>query len=121
MSFRQVYISPGVCFPFSAAFQRYLSAQVSELVDPSPLFTTKYGDGFKLIFNVSAKGGILESEIRGPAVFRRTSDVEFTVFLPFDVIGQAADPIRAALEHLLDGFSVGSKSMPPGWRPAVGK
>jgi hypothetical protein len=101
--FTQIYIEPGVRFPFSHHFQRYLSKEITALVSPSPLFLARYGSDFRLHFNVSAKPIILECEIRGPSVFRKTKDVEFTVFLPFDVIARDSNVLRSALNHLLGG------------------
>src|SRR5262249_34269143 len=101
--FGQIYGEPGVSFPFSHLFQRRLSREVTALVEPSSKFLKKYGSDFKLIFNVSAKQGLQDNEIRGPSVFRRTKDVEYTVFLAFDVIMRHADAPRHALRFLLKG------------------
>lgn len=103
--FSQVYIEPGVRFPFSHHFQRRLSQEVTSLIEPSQEFLSKYGDDYKLVFNVSTKKSITENEIKGPTVFRRTKSVEYTVFLPFDVISRSSDNPRAALGYLLDGAS----------------
>ncbi len=102
--FSQVYIEPGVNYPFSHVFQQRMSAAVSDLVQASENFIRKFGNDWKVIFNVSAKKEILAPEIVGPAVFKRTKDVEFTIFLPHDGTdaNQLADytkPIR----HLLLG------------------
>jgi hypothetical protein len=76
---------------------------VTALVKPSPKFIKKYGREFELMFNVSAKRGIRENEIRGPSVFRKTKDVEYTIFLPFDVIMRDAEAPKSALRFLLEG------------------
>ena len=94
--FSQIYIEPGVDFPFSYHFQRRLSEQVTSLVMPSARFLAKYGDDYKLIFNVSAKQVIQVNEIRGPTVFKKTKDVEYTAFLPFDVIRASSTYIHGA-------------------------
>lgn len=101
--FRQTYCVPGVSFPFSYLFQHRISDEVEALVEPSTKFLKKYGADFKLIFNVSAKPGLRDNEIRGPAVYRKTKDVEFTIFLPFDVIMRHADAPRRAVRFLLKG------------------
>jgi hypothetical protein len=101
--FGQVYIEPGVSFPFSHDFQRRLSKEVTALVQPSALFIETYGADFELMFNVSAKQRLKENEIRGPSVFKKTKNVEYTVFLPFEPIIQQSDPPKAALRFLLRG------------------
>lgn len=100
--FGQIYIKPGVRFPFSVHFQRYLSATIGDLVAPSAHYSALYGSDLKLIFNVSAKKDISNNEIKGPTYFKKES-VEYTIFLPFDVISGTPDPIRSAAELLLKG------------------
>lgn len=100
--FGQIYIESGVAFPFSHAFQRRMSDEVSSLVDPSPLFVKKYGADYDLIFRISAKAAIRETEIRGPSVFRKNKDVEYSIFLPFTVIRDSGDVIRAAMGYIFD-------------------
>jgi len=101
--FRQCYIEPGAEFPFSHYFQRRLSREITSLVEPSSNYLQKYSPRFNVTFNVSAKKGISENEIRGPTVFKKTHDVEFTVFLPFDAIMRRAEVPKAALSSLLKG------------------
>lgn len=101
--FAQVYIEQGAQFPFSTPFQRFLSQRVTDLVVPSRQCVTKYGDDFNLIFRVSAKKGLVDLDIRGPGVYRRDRDVEYTVFLPYDVIRRRANVYRSALQFLLQG------------------
>ena len=101
--FSQVYIEPGVDFPFSWRFQRYFSQRITGLVAPSGKFIEDYGSDFSLVFNVSAKRTIQENEIRGPTVFRETKDVEYTVFVPFDVITGGSDVMKSALRFLMRG------------------
>ena len=55
------------------------------------------------MFNISAKTGITDNEVRGPTVFKRTRDVEFTIFLPFDTIVQTDDVTLAAVRFLMAG------------------
>ncbi len=104
VSFTQVYIEGGVDFPFSHHFQHRLSREASALVEPSSKFVKKYGEDFELIFYISAKRGLQDNEIRGPTVFKKAKDVEYTVFLPFDVIIPHADAPRHALRFLLKGM-----------------
>jgi hypothetical protein len=101
--FGQIYIEPGVTFPFSILFQRRLSDEVTALIAPSALFTQRYGDDWELMFRVSAKRIISDNEIRGPSVFRKSKDVEFTIFLTFDAIQREASVARSAVTFLLRG------------------
>lgn len=101
--FGQIYIKPGVRFPFSHHFQERLSEEVTALVRPSGKFIQKYGIDFKVVFNISAKKGIQDNEVRGPTVFKKTKDIEYTVFLPYDVIMREPDTCKCALTYLLRG------------------
>jgi hypothetical protein len=101
--FGQVYIEQGAEFPFTCDFQRYISQEVTSLVKTSSKFIEKYGDDFKLGFNVSAKHELEKNEVRGPSVFRKAKDVEYTIFLPFAVFMQQPDPRLAALGFLFQG------------------
>ena len=73
------------------------------LVSSSALFVKNYSEDFDLMFRMSAKKDIEDNEIAGPTVFKKTKDVEYTIFLPFDVISKSADVPRAALRYLLKG------------------
>jgi hypothetical protein len=79
----QIYIEPGIAFPFTHHFQQYISQRLTELIEPSPKFIVTFGGEFDLIFRMSAKAALVEPEIQGPTVFKRDRDVEYTVFLPF--------------------------------------
>src|SRR3974377_1652345 len=104
ISFTQVYIEGGVSFPFSHLFQHRLSEALSALAEPSALFLKHYGADLEFIFYISAKDGIQDNEIRGPTVFRKAKDVEYTVFLPFDVVMRHDDAPRYAVILLLKGI-----------------
>jgi hypothetical protein len=103
VSISQIYIEPGVSFPFSHHFQRLFSGEITALVVPSVKFIEKYGSDFALIFRMSAKQDIQGNEIRGPTVFRKAKDVEYTIFLPFDVICRHPEVPKTALRFLLKG------------------
>ncbi len=98
--FGQIYIEPGVSFPFSHLFQHRLSEEFTALTVPSPLFVKKYGQDWDLMFRISAKAAIRDTEIRGPSAFRKDKDVEYSIFLPFTIIRAAEDPQRTAVESL---------------------
>jgi hypothetical protein len=101
--FGQCYIVAGADFPFSHHFQRRISEQISAAVEPSEQFIKYYGRDFDLTFNISAKRDIKDNEIVGPTVYRKTKDVEYTVFLPFDVISRSSQVPESALRFLLKG------------------
>jgi hypothetical protein len=103
VAFSQVYIEPGANFPFSVHFQRLLTREVTALVQPSGRFIETYGDVSELIFNISAKHQLEDNDIRGPTVFKKPKNVEFTVFLPFDIIMTHADAPKHAVLFLLKG------------------
>jgi hypothetical protein len=103
VSVTQIYIEPGVWFPFSHHMQRFLREQLSTLSGEASEFCKKYGNNFALTINISAKQQIASSQIKGPSVFRKTRDVEYTLFLPFDAIMTPLGGCRAAAEFLLDG------------------
>lgn len=103
--FGQIYIEPGISFPFSFVFQRRLSSEISALLAASLKFTQQYGADWTLMFRISAKRTIHDNEIRGPSIFKKDRSVEFTIFLPFDVIQSTVSPSRSAIEFLLRGVS----------------
>lgn len=109
--FGQIYIEPGVSFPFSHHFQRYLSEKITALVAPSVMFIKEYGSDYELMFNISAKTTIQDNEIKGPTVFKKSKDVEYTIFLPFDVITSSSEDCKCALKFLLKGACSVFKSL----------
>lgn len=104
VSVGQVYIKPGVSFPFSTRMQVWLSQELTGAASDSVEFEKKYGAGFNLIVRVSAEKQISANRIKGPTIFKKAKDVEFTLFLPFDVIVVAEEGCRVAVEHLLSGI-----------------
>ncbi len=78
----QIYVQPGVTFPFSHYFQKWLGQEMSKLVKPSDSFLKTYSDEYDLIIRLSAKSEIPRPEVVGPTVFKRDKDVEYTIFLP---------------------------------------
>ena len=56
---------------------------------------------------MSAKEGLAKPEIKGPTVFKRDKDVEYTVFLPFDrSVDMDANTLSRALDLLLSSMIV---------------
>lgn len=107
VSVGQIYTKPGVSFPFSHRMQRWLSEELSRVAgadSASAEFLRRYGVGFELVVRIGADTQIVDNEIRGPTVFKKDRSVEFSVFLPFDVIVASAEGCRVALEYMLDGI-----------------
>jgi hypothetical protein len=100
----QIYTKVGINFPFSHQFQKWLSSELTSSVRPSRDFIRRYGEDFTLVFNMSAKPEIVEMEIKGPTVYKKTKDVEYTIFLPYDAIKGSDDETASAIKHLLDGI-----------------
>ena len=78
----QIYIQPNINYPFSHIFQKWIGEELTKLVKPPELFLKKYSDEFNVIFRLSAKSEIDKAEIRGPTIFKKDKDIEFTIFLP---------------------------------------
>ena len=102
ISFGQVYIRPGITFPFSHHFQRRMREHASSLVSSSPEFENRYGPDWQVMINVSAKE-IFECQTIGPAVFRKDKRVEYSVFLPFSAISGQENQLHFALSFLFGG------------------
>ncbi len=100
----QLYIEPGVNFPFSHHMQVLVSEQLSEIAKPTLGFSRRYGESFDLIIRLSARKGTEENVIMGPTVFKKAKDVEYSLFLPYDAIMRAPDSRRAAVVFMLDGI-----------------
>ena len=100
----QIYIEAGVNFPYSYLWQIWLSDQMSLLTMASAEFVARYGADFKLGIRISARKQLAENEIKGPTVFRKYRNVEYTLFLPYDVIIEAEDGCRVAMEFILKGI-----------------
>lgn len=99
----QIYIQPGINYPFSNIFQKWVGEELTKLIKPSELFLKKYAEDFNVIFRLSAKSEINKAEIRGPTVFKKDKDIEFTIFLPHN--GKPAnkhDDCKQTLEIFFD-------------------
>jgi len=104
--FGQIYIQVGISFPFNHLFQNFLGTKISELIKPSQKFITLYSDDYSFGIRISAKKELAINEIKGPTVYKKDKEVEFTIFLPYTPIMQKIEPNRSALEHLFDGVYV---------------
>lgn len=105
VAFSQVYIEPGISFPFSVDFQRRLTNAVTASVTPSTKFQGKYGADFELGILISAKRGLVDNDVRGPSCSKKYKVVDYTVFLPFDPIVTSREAPRLALAFLLQGVA----------------
>lgn len=101
--FRQLYIRPGVSFPLSHVCNHYLSETITAVVVSSEAFNRKYGSDFSIVFTISAQQEIEYTQIKGPTVFKKAKDVEYSLFLPFDTIMLDTNVFPAAIRCLLDG------------------
>ncbi len=98
----QMYVEVGAVYPFSVHFQRYLGEELSKRVPSSDAFVSRYGIDFDLIFRMSAKSNISVAEIKGPTIFKKDKDIEFTIFLPFNKEGPLRPGVyRRALVQLM--------------------
>ena len=103
--FSQIYIQEGISFPFSHIFQKYLSEKITSLVECSDKFTKLYGSDWDVIFRISAKKEIDETEIKGPTLFKKDKDIEYTIFLPYRKITKEKDIYKAALNDVITSVS----------------
>ena len=103
VSIGQVYIKPGVRFPFSHLMQVWVSEALSSVADNCADFQMNYGCDFELIVRVSADTQIADNMLKGPTVFRENKVVECSLFLPFDIISKDPEGCRAAMKFLMAG------------------
>jgi hypothetical protein len=99
----QIYIKAGIRFPFSCKFQIEMGEVLTILTKPSSFFLETYGPDYKLMFNMSAKEGTSSCDVKGPTVYRKEEDVEYSIFLPYDEIMSREDVLRSALKFFLEG------------------
>lgn len=101
----QIYIEPGVSFPFSHVFQARVGSILTKSVGPQALFEARYGKEYDLIFNISAKQALVAPEVKGPAVFKRWKTVEYTIFLPCNTDKCcSAESLRTALALMFESI-----------------
>jgi hypothetical protein len=103
VSIGQIYTTPGAKFPFSHHMQIWLGKELSAASGNAVEFRRRHGNDFELMIRVSARKGTSGNEIVGPTVFKKTKDVEYTLFLPFDAIVESSESRRAAAVFLVDG------------------
>lgn len=101
--FGQIYVEPGITFPFSHHFQLHLGTAITSLVKPSGAFIDKYGPDWELMFRISAKTSIEDNEVKGPTVYQTDKDVEYSIFVPYEVVVRSDDICQSALRFILNG------------------
>lgn len=101
----QIYTKPGVDFPFTHLMQRWLGEELTRVASEDAKFQERYGSGFALGLRISADTGTAETEVKGPTVFKRDRDIEYTLVLPFDAIENAPDRRRMAVECIAAGIA----------------
>lgn len=108
----QIYIQSGVNYPFSHEFQKWIGEELTKFIKPSDSFLEKYSEEFDLIFRLSAKSEISAIEVKGPTVFKKDKDIEFTIFLPFgrDQL-KVMEDYKLPLLRFIDGVSVALKTL----------
>jgi len=103
----QIYIQAGVNYPFSHEFQKWVGDELSNLVEPSDAFLEKYSEDFDLMFRLSAKTELNEIEIKGPTIFKKDKDIEFTIFLPYQRIPiEEKDSFKQPIKLFLEGVAL---------------
>lgn len=99
--FAQIYIQAGASFPFSCEFQKYLSTEISSMTEPSVKFISLYGSEWNIMFRISAKKEIELTEIKGPTLFKKNKDIEYTIFLPYQVVLSDSNAYQKAFAQIL--------------------
>lgn len=100
----QIYPEAGVYYPFTHRFQQYVSKAITDRIGLSESFVQQYGQDFDLVFRMSAKSGIQETEIKGPTVFKRDKDVEYTIFLPHSGNDYNLNTLSVVISKLLSAI-----------------
>jgi hypothetical protein len=84
--------------------QRCLTEELSGAVEKTAFFAQRYESDFDLVFYLSAKRATTAPEIKGPSISKRYETVEYSIFLPFDVISSAAEALRYLLQGVREVF-----------------
>ena len=94
---------PGVAFPFSHRMQQFLGAALTRSVRGTNELRGRNRDGWSLGINIAPQQRITDNRIVGPKEFRRTKDIEYTLFLPYTRIKKADRSRSMAAEFLMRG------------------
>lgn len=103
----QFYIEAGASFPFSLFFQKWFGKNLTEFSNGWGINIEKYPEDFDLIFRISSKTKINEIEIKGPSIFKKDKNVEFTIFIPYRKIEQGdIDGIKVVCRSLIHAIEL---------------
>jgi len=107
----ELYVDSGATHPFSHLLTQWMGEQLTKRVEPSEMFIRKYSKDFNVVFRLSAKVGIAQPEIAGPTLFRRTKDVEYSIFLPHEgrppkTKSACKEPLRLFLDSVVKVLQV---------------
>ena len=102
----QVYVQPGVRFPFSALFQKRIGEELTSRVTVTDRYLNSEFRDFSFIFNMSAKAELQKPEIKGPDKNKRDKRIEYSVFLPHssELAGTSLGR-QASLEALIESIA----------------
>lgn len=100
----QFYIEAGANYPFSHRFNHFISKAIADRIASPESFVQKYGEDFDLIFRMSARSDIQDTLIKGPAVFQRDKDVEYSIFLPYNGDNQDPRTFKEVVARLLSAI-----------------
>lgn len=101
LAFTQLYPEAGIKFPLSHHFQRRFGQELTSRIDMLPEFEKRFGAGTTVIVYISSREKVVETEIRGPKIFKN-GDIESYVYLPFRRITCSQNPFCEFLRQLLD-------------------
>lgn len=104
VSIGQIYVKPGINFPFTHLMQLWLGEELSSIITSTPEFSKKFSPNYDLTIRISADDQIIENKIKGPTIYKKDKDVEYTVFLPYKIITVSPEGCRLAVEFLVDGI-----------------
>ncbi len=112
ISVTQMYLEEDAGYPFSSYFQKWLAGELCKRTRPSANFLKRYPGEYTLGFYISAKKGIKAPEIKGPGVYRKTRDVKYTIFIPFDPKAKYERAgYRKPLAWIMDGVVAALKGL----------
>ncbi len=103
--FSQIYIEPGITFPFSHHFQRDIASKVNSVIDVPASLLSKYDIDWSIMFRISAKRVLTCIEVQGPTVYKKEKDIEYSLFLPFIIINESKQSLTTAVEMILREIS----------------
>lgn len=117
----QIYVEPGVSYRFSYKFQLLCGGWLTDRVSLAGSYTERFGEGYDLMFRMSAKSEIESPLVKGPTVFAEDRDVEYTIFLPFITVAdqkshvQVLDLLLSSIVLILNELGCETKKLTDSW------